>query len=312
MPHIPSFIKSLKLTWIRRLLQNEPSWLNLFHESTSCTITSLCNLGRQYILEKSQLIRNLFWKDVMHTLYNFITLLPKSTPNILRSPIWHNPEIIIDKHTIQYGFWIEKGIRTIQDLFNYKGDFLSLYEFEQRFGFKPPFTILQGLKMAILSSWPELRNISCICDAPIRPPYIDYICKNNKGSRDMYDLFIEHFYKKPMSEQKWEHELNLEQNHNWQKTNTIMRKCTKDTFIIWFQYRLLQRILPTKKYLYYMKIKNDPICNLCGLEIDTYSHAFFNCNIVYAFWKNIEEWIYEKTNVQLQLTISDIILGRSG
>ena len=61
-----------------------------------------------------------------------------------------------------------------------------------------------------------------------------------------------------------------------------------------------------------MKIKNDPICNLCGLEIDTYSHAFFNCNIVYAFWKNIEEWIYEKTNVQLQLTVSDIILGRSG
>ena len=44
MIHIPSFVKALKLTWVRRILQTSSSWVNLFIESTKCSLKSLCDI----------------------------------------------------------------------------------------------------------------------------------------------------------------------------------------------------------------------------------------------------------------------------
>ena len=91
MIHISSFVKALKLTWIRRILQTNSSWVNLFNESTQCSIKSVCDFGNEYLRCRLKEIINPFWKDVLQSLCDFVTLLPKRNISaVLKSPLWHN------------------------------------------------------------------------------------------------------------------------------------------------------------------------------------------------------------------------------
>ena len=106
---------------------------------------------------------------------------------------------------------------------------MTLYGFQLKYNFTPPFTTFQGIKLAVLSTWPELRNIDGVAPRPCKLSFIEYICKNKKGSRDMYDIFIEELYMKPKSERKWETELNLAPLCEWKTANAHILKITKDT-----------------------------------------------------------------------------------
>ena len=313
MIHISSFVKALKLTWIRRILQTNSSWVNLFNESTQCSIKSVCDFGNEYLRSRLKEITNPFWKDVLHSLCDFATLLPKRNISAtLKSPLWHNCFIKIDKRPIFIKKWHDSGITLIQDLFTDNGDFMTLYDFQQKYNFTPPFTTFQGIKLAILSTWPELRNIDGVAPRPCKPSFIEYICRNKKGSRDMYDIFIEELYMKPKSERKWETELNLVPLFDWKTANAHVLKITKDTNFIWFHYRLIHRILPTRKYLYYMKLTNSPLCNFCNEEEDTFLHAFFECEHVNDFWNNVKDWVNQNSNNDIHLSKTDIIFGKFG
>ena len=129
-------------------------------------------------------------KDVLQSLYEFNVLLPKTENlSILKLPIWYNESIKINRKTVFYKNWYLSGITIVQDLFTNTGDFMSLYDFEQKYNFRPHFTLLQGLKLAILSTWPQLRNNSDIVPRPTRASFIELICKNDKGSRDLILTF---------------------------------------------------------------------------------------------------------------------------
>ena len=174
MIHISSFVKALKLTWIRRILQTNSSWVNLFIESTQCSINSLCDFGNEYLRSRLKEITNPFWKDVLHSLCDFVTLLPKRNISAaLKSPLWHNCFIKIDKRPIFIKKWHDSGITLIQDLFTDNGDFMTLYDFQQKYNFTPPFTTFQGIKLAVLSTWPELRNIDGVAPRPCKPSFTD-------------------------------------------------------------------------------------------------------------------------------------------
>ena len=184
----------------------------------------------------------------------------------------------------------DSGITFIQDLFTNNGDFMTLYDFHQKYNFTPTFTIFQGIKLAVLSTWPELRNIDGVAPRPCKPSFIEYICRNKKGSRD---VLLWHIYWRTVHEAKvWK------KMGNWVESSSSVwlenSKCTysditKDTYFIWFHYRLLHRILPTQKYLYYMKLTNNRLCNFCNEEEDTFLHAFFECDHVNDFWNNVKE-----------------------
>ena len=77
---------------------------------------------------------------------------------------------------------------------------------------------------------------------------------------------------------------------------------------IWFHYRLIHRILPTQKYLYYMKFTYSPLCNFCNEEEDTFLHAFSECEIVNEFWNSIIDWVNQNIHNDIHLSKSDIFL----
>ena len=83
----------------------------------------------------------------------------------------------------------------------------------------------------------------------------------------------------------------------------------KDNYLIWFQYRLIHRILETKDILCKMSIENTNICRICKCEPETLMHRFVNCSYVVNLWKSLELWILSCTNKRIIFTQNTIILG---
>ena len=180
---------------------------------------------------------------------------------------------------------------------------MTLYDFQQKYNFTPTFTTFQGIKLAVLPTWPELRNIDGVAPRPCKPSFIEY--------QGICIIFIEELYMKPKSELKWETELNLVplfDRKTAKCTCSHVLKITKDTNFSWFHYRLIHRILPTRKYLYYMKLTNSPLCNFCNEEEDTFLHALH----VNDFWNNVKDWVNQNTNNDIHLSKTDIIFGKLG
>ena len=119
-------------------------------------------------------ITNPFWKDVLHSLCDFVTLIPKrNILKVLKYLLWHNCFIKIDKRQIFIKRWYDSGIILIKDLFTDNGDFMIWYDFQQKYNFTPPFTTFQGIKLAVLSTWPELRVIDGVSPRSCEPSFID-------------------------------------------------------------------------------------------------------------------------------------------
>lgn len=55
MTNVEIFIKSLKLTWIRRLLTTNSSWISIFSEITGCHTYKLCQFGPEYCRQSMDL-----------------------------------------------------------------------------------------------------------------------------------------------------------------------------------------------------------------------------------------------------------------
>ena len=98
MVHVPSSIKSLKLSWIKRLFNSEATWTHLFFASFKTDLFKLQLFGNSYanlILSK---YKNEFWNEVLLILYDFQNInatLDMNNNDILVSPIWYNDKILI-------------------------------------------------------------------------------------------------------------------------------------------------------------------------------------------------------------------------
>ena len=156
-----------------------------------------------------------------------------------------------------------------------------------------------------------LKNLYCREYGPIIPKYLEILRKDTKGSRALYDIFLNNITLTPKAENRWELLLNLGYDLNWKNIYQNIFNFTNDTKHIWFQYRIVHRILATNKYLHTIKINNDPLCSFCSIDVETTDHLFFECDtILRQLWLNIQEWIKLKTNENFSLC--DVHFLRNG
>ena len=95
--------------------------------------------------------------------------------------------------------------------------------------------------------------------------------------------------------QKWQGDLNYTfEESQWYK---ICFKVIKDNNIIWFQYRLIHRILGTCSLLHKMSIENDNKCHFCNVSSEILIHLFYLCPKVKLLWQQVENWVKLKISV---------------
>ena len=82
--------------------------------------------------------------------------------------------------------------------------------------------------------------------------------------------------------------------------------CTRMRF---FQYRLIYKFLPTNRMLHIWKLIDSPFCSYCEVELETTTHALWDCPKVYELWKEIKEWFEQQTSEILPIDIFSVIFG---
>ena len=287
MCNVQSSIAGFKISWLRRLWNaNNDNFLsiNLYPE-----LKRLNQFGIDYSKLITKNIKNKFWLDVLK---HFCKLgnIPLTLSNdnlILEEPIHHNPNIKRGKKVVYITEWVNNDILKVKDIAELNGNRLEFLDYET---FRRKFVNVQntnfllytGIIQAVRTFWQKMQTNNI----PKKDKKVMFfhlvleaVKEGNQKVRDSLDLDNE----PPTSTVKWS---NLFPDISWK---LIFKKCnqtTKDTQLLWFQFRVLHRILPTERYLHICKIKDSPNCKRCGEE-ETISHLLYNCEFAQRFWVSL-------------------------
>jgi hypothetical protein len=307
MVDIRSYINALKATWIRRLIKADNlEWVNVFYNLS--TINHILDLegGSPDILELFKLSGkpNYFWKDVFHAWSEVVKCNPpKSSSDFLKSSLWYNNNIRLNNKTLYYRHWVKNGVNLVNDLMGDDCNFLSLDEFRTKYGIRTNFLEYSVILKCVNNSCNcVLENNNVCMQRPFTPFNFDLLLLDKKGSRRLYDVLTSS--KKVLRKfvDKWESKLNIGYNFKqWSTVFLIPFKCTLDTKLRWFQFRLTHRILGTNYFLEKIGKKDSNLCTFCKNSEETILHIFCECPIILTLWINVVKWIKEKLNLNLRM-----------
>ena len=94
----------------------------------------------------------------------------------------------------------------------------------------------------------NLNVAQCKLNVPFLPFTLIEVLRNKKGCRDMYYILVNKTVHSPAI-QKWQNNILLPENFKRNNLIPHLRKCTKDTTLIWFEIRIMHRILATNSLL---------------------------------------------------------------
>ena len=202
------------------------------------------------------------------------------------------------------------GLIFIYDLFDNEGIILTFETFRNKYQIKKIFLDYASLVNAIksLSLTVTINETPTHIQTPVLSFKLKIILSTNKGSREIYNVLNS---KKliPKSQKKYaDKSLNID-IYIWEKYYILPFKYLKDTTIIWFQYRLIHRILATNTFLHMIHYIDSNKCTFCTNEPETLQHLFYDCNVVRKLWESVEKWISEKTGVTTTLNKYEIMFG---
>jgi hypothetical protein len=311
MVHIESFIKSMKLSWIQRLLLNSnTTWANLLECLLPERPEQYFKFGNDYLIKTLKLMKNSFWKEVLEGLLEFRGLFDYSKEEDLSHSIWYNSNIQVGNHSVFFKNWYQNCIHIISDLLNQEGHLMNYEEFHRRYNFSPMITRFYGLRCAILENYTWLLPANAIASRPICPKYLYSILNNGIRGKKVYDFFIEALQKEQKYKNKWATELDLQNNDKFWKQINLGVKLPMEVQLQWFQYRIIHRILGTNSFLYKIGLSESPLCTFCGQTLETILHLFWECPVVGQLIHEVKLWLGDVYEVVIEVTCSEFILGR--
>ena len=166
----------------------------------------------------------------------------------MSSVLWCN--IDSNDNDLYLAEWVKLGIRFVGDIVDEKGRLLKFGELKEQYSIpETSIYVYYRLRTQVKNYIKENRKedrFDQMC--PIYPFHVKILSKNQKGARDMYHVFIISENIDKILRAKWHSDLSIELNkENWDAIFCICHHTVKDNEIIWFQYRVLNRILGTNK-----------------------------------------------------------------
>ena len=131
------------------------------------------------------------------------------------------------------------------------------------------FLQYSGLVRSV-QDWKKTLNLNDAkykVETPILPFAFKIYLKSIKGIQDMYKL-LNNNKEIPSGRIAWNKKYSVD-NNEWKIIFNEPFKITKDTTMQWFQTRnqtrINHKILATNKFLYKIKVTNDPKCSFCTI-----------------------------------------------
>ena len=308
IPDVRQYIKSLKLTWIRKLNNSNHKWKILFSNMYP-HLENLNCFGASINIE--MLNENSFWANVFHSYKEFgKKVCIKTKDHLLNEPLFHNENFKIGNSTFFFEHWFFSGIVFVKDLLHNDGSFLSFQELKNKYYLdEANFLNYYGCVEAVKR---KKRNLNVVFDDNCNNTKhltIETILSVHKGSNKYYNIFIGteniHSYCR-----KWDAKLNT--NLKW--SNIFLQvQSIKEIKFRWFYVRVLTRILGTNVTLKAIGLRNDDLCTFCHVTRESIVHLFTECNVVNQFWFELKQLLSNNNIVSqnFDFTPTIILFGES-
>ena len=232
---------------------------------------------------------------------------PNNYNELYTLPLKYNP--LISETPLIIPDLYNRGIKMIGDMLTNDGSIITKEDLLYKTGLNTinPLYYLR-LRLSIKSFLSNYTFLPHPIQRPTIPLYINTIQKSCKGSTDFYPILQGN--KETIKHDKWETMLNIYiPNPVWKRIHKICFKTLNDNYIIYLQYRIINRIQGTRSFLYKMSITNINLCSLCKEHEETLVHLFYDCNHVLTLWNTLYEWIYNITHIRIIPDQKEIILG---
>ena len=316
-PSIDVLVKSLKLAWISRLLTDEPtcreSWKTIpnyfFEKCGGLNFLLRCNYDK-YFLEQIDLPQ--FYKLILLYFLEIKESFPNQSGQELI--LFNNKDILINGRTIFYRDWFDRGIYLVRDLLKSDGKFLSYTEFVQKYDLRCNFLIYFQVVSAIPRHLVERAMSYPVDRAGLLSSTMFHLSPETSinltkmKNKDYYQLLVNKEKIEPKATSKWERDLQVGQA-SLQPFFSRVRNVCRDNKLREFYFKLLHRIVVTKKELFLFGVAEDAKCPYCELN-DSIIHTFHNCNWSQLFFAEVIKWFNKENATSLTLSPTELIFGK--
>ena len=317
MIDLNSFNKALKLSWVRKYLNNDNSakWKLLFDfqlQDYGGSEFFRCNLNRKdlsiynnvpdsFIAKIVQIWAEISFDDSIRSIDHLVTL-----------NLWDNFLIKVGNKPIYYKSWSAKGIQKVGHLMREKNKFLSFSEFKERFDINPNFLAFYG----VISSIKTLKDTvkGQLVSEGNDDKFIDLFLRAKKSNTIVYQKCISSKKTSPSKTQnKWLADCNIicSNSINWKAAYKFPFRCTKISKLLVFHFKLLHRRLATNDFLNKIGFRQDDLCPFCGDDKESLTHLFWSCRTTILFLQNFQDWLVKNiTSLKPNSSVSSaVVLG---
>ena len=307
-------IISLKATWVRRLITNQsyskPLWIELFEKMYNTNITKFTNFGTFYPVILKKRSNNLFWKNTFDAWIKISNKQEiKNGTDLLTSPLWYNTEMSYQEMYLPT--WYEKGIVTVADVINDLGTVMELDTLKRVYGINTinPLHYLR-VQQNVKEFLKKYRfGQSNRVERPFVPFYVKILYENKKGASVFNRLIKKKDKNEHSMKDKWQVDLNIRVDDTaWKNIFNSCYKSLCNNTLVWFQIKVLYRVIGTRNYLYKLHLVDSSKCVYCG-ENETIVHMFVECENVKKILHLLEEYIYKTIRIDVIFGKLDILFG---
>jgi hypothetical protein len=207
--------------------------------------------------------------------------------------------------------WFNKKIFFIQDILNADGNFLTFEEFQNKFSIKTnylhyfqlmaaiPSDLKKKARSAEVPSHEQLLNSTTVSLFPESTPVdlANMRCKH-------YKMLNKNSTVEPTGIKTWK--INFADVFTeWKNKFSFIYHSTRDNKLRQFSFKLLHRILVTKKELFKFRLADDKTCFSCS-NPDSIEHTFLDCIVTQSFYSEALIWFNHINTTDISLSNKQI------
>jgi len=313
--------KSLKISWVKRLVQQHGTWCSLITDKLPFN-PSEDNI--KYFLQANlyykdfnmwlKLEADSIWSEIMNEWCQFNykdAHLIDTKVDILNQNLWFNSSIKIANRPVFYKDWHESGIKYIRDLFK-DNKWKSILDISQEYGLSVKMLDYLGILSSVPAIWRRIIKDNNVIEEEFISN-IDRLCSTTKINRTVYMELVQRSCVIPTGRwEKWLEELGEDISElDWLDIFPRIHLCTTSTRLRSLGYRFLIRDVLTNNRLYHMGKVDTTNCYLCNSELETISHLYWHCTITKRLWERLKIFLLEKAKINVVLDPLVLLLGAS-
>ena len=229
--------------------------------------------------------------------------------------LFNNKDIHVGNRPFFLKDWFDPGIFSIQDIPSENGKFLSFQEFQQiykiKYNFLNYYQVVSAIPKHLLDRAKQIQlNKTLFLDSEnfqLSPSLSIHLTKMK--NKDYYWLFVKRSTPLVTALSKWERDLSSNDIH-WKNYFKQIKFMCKENKLKEFYFKLVHRILVSKKELHLFGVWNNSKCTYCG-EPDSISHTFIECHHFKQFFRNVLQHFNEENATSFTQSDEELFFGKS-